>query len=501
MLHAMPVFIAFMLFASGQLYAINQEVPYNLSYRQLHYQLYDLQGDYSLATRVQMSPKAIFYSTIGQSDKLNQYLEMIQKEKEKYAKQFNPFERLMDYESLSASSDTRESDLLVRQRIIDNPEIDDQQKETLIAQHLNDQLIIEGRDNPINRQGLINALKQVMVEEFQQNAITPTRGHFHQWSANFKSQYFKDSLLVLPVSKLLAALALGKTYLYMYTGKEKQLVESINQFPHNSLTFPELFRISYRINNGDVYLALLTVENTLSYHWMDENRENLLPIKKLRPINNFYQNRGDKFGSWYHLYGLILYGHVKGRAKGNIVGLIESIGSHIMSGFEEEMQEDWINAQGAPIGAALREFVDNRDYLSWHTATNWLEERHHLNLSEDFNDRLYFSHDSRFSITLDKELRENQAEKSTLRIVIRSNDLDLSDCDVRIYSEEKNRQNNRPLHHASHINLKRGKMQTFFYKTADPSYFYRKLKVKAMISNCQQDKQQFQLSQLRLIPN
>lgn len=476
----------FLLIPFASLYGIETSEAYNLAYRQLKYKLVDMQGDYSLATRVRMSPKAIWLTTIGKEKELNDYLNNISKEKEKYNDIFNPFERLMDYE-IYAENEGRDLGQDNIDLIKNDNTLSKGQKESAIVDYLNERLVIEGRDNPINREGMINALKQVISEEYHKSNISPKRGEFHQWAAGFKDEYTSDSLLVLPVSKLLAALALGKSYLYMKTDKEKELVEKILEHRKNDLTFPELFRISYQINHGDIYLSLLTVENLLSYHWMDKNRDSLAVINRLRPINNFYKNKGDKFGSWYHLYGLILYGYVKGNVKGSIVGFIESIGSFIMSGGEDEMQEDWINEQGSPIGSALRKFIDTREFYTWESSKDWTKEDAHLNLNEDFRDRLYFAHDERFEIKLDKERREPQAQRSTIIFSIKSKGIELLGCKVEVFSEERNRKNNKLMSTYNKIDFKLNKRKDLYFYSADPSIFYRIQNFKAEISNCLND--------------
>lgn len=488
--------IIFCLTTISSVGAIETDVAYNLAYRQKNYQLIDEQGDYSLSLRLAMSPKAIWYTTFGMKDKLDSYLDEISKQKKKYDQEFNPFERLMEYEVYEEQNGTDQLQD-IGEEILRNDALSKGEKELALANYFNDRLIIEGRDNPINRVGLINALKQVIVEEYRNNGFFPHSGIFHQWAPGFKQEHASDALFSLPFSKLLVALAVGKSYLYMKTGTEAALVNAILKYSRNSLTLPQLFKISYRLNRGDIYLSLLTIENLLSYHWMYTNREMLAPITRLRPINNFYMDRGDKFGSWYHLFGLILYGHVKGNVKGKFVGWVESIGSHIMGG-ESEPQEDWINGEGAPIGAALRKFVDSNEFMSWKKDRDWTRESEHLNLNEDYRSRLYFAHNQDFSIKLGKEQREPQAQKSTLWVSIKSQNKTLSNCNIDIFTEERNRERNKLIRSYKNITLKSGKREDLYFYSADPSFFYRKFKVKAEIKNCSNSKDVIQLSELEL---
>ncbi len=206
--HHIALFImSLCVLGQTSLYAVEEDVAYNLAYRQLSYKLEDPQGDFSLATRVAMSPKAIFLTTVGKQEEFNQYLEQIDIEKQKYSSVFNPFERLMEYE-IHAEQTGNDHATSTIDTIRNDRTKTKQQQQREIADYLNERQIIEGRDNPINRIGLINSLKQVMVEEYRENAIIPTRGQFHQWSKGFKATYTSDALIVLPISKLLAALAL-----------------------------------------------------------------------------------------------------------------------------------------------------------------------------------------------------------------------------------------------------------------------------------------------------
>ena len=155
------------------------------------------------------------------------------------------------------------------------------------------------------------------------------------------------------MSKLLIALSRGATSSYLMTGTEEQLKDYLLSRPQNSVTLEEMFRASYRIVQGDVYLALLAVENILSREWLRPGRSKRALTTKLKDIINF-NYRTDKFGSWHHLFGIMLYGYAEGGLKAVAVGKIETLGSQIMGRFADEKQESFINSRGDRIGANVR---------------------------------------------------------------------------------------------------------------------------------------------------
>ncbi len=439
--------VTLLLALSANGYAkISKDLGYNLAYRQLHYQLEDEQGDYALYTRVKMSPKAILYSTIGSNVKYQEYLRYIGEQKEKYKDHFNSSIKLMKYEEYK-NREKYKYDPNFKESLSKDIRLSRQEKENRYADYLNNTLSFEGKQDPIKRKELVNAFIQVMREELS-NGITPKKGTVHKWSNNFKYKSLDHIFPAASLSKMLSALALGRTYLYMITETEDDLADWMLSQEYNSITLPELYRASYKINNGDIYLSLLTIENLLSYHWMAKDRERLGPILRLRPINNFYQDKGDKYGSWYHLFGLILYGYVQGDIRSSFVSFVESVGSHIMGG-KSEPQEDLINAAGGPIGAKLRKIskMDKIEAAGDHP--EYLNEEYYLNLGEDFRYQLYFAHDHRFNLKFRKyrsfanKKREND---SYVSIDITSTlNYDLDRCKVDVFLIAKDRVNNELL--------------------------------------------------------
>src|SRR5690606_30094235 len=129
-------------------------------------------------------------------------------------------------------------------------------------------LELEGHKAPFKIKNMVLMLKQVITEEFHQNGITPKRGTVHEWSPGIKKKLRRKFVLFSRMPKLLVALSRGATSHFMVTGTEEELKDYILSRPENSINLEEMFRASYRINQGDVYLSLLTVENVLNRFWL-----------------------------------------------------------------------------------------------------------------------------------------------------------------------------------------------------------------------------------------
>jgi hypothetical protein len=247
---------------------------------------------------------------------------------------------------------------------------------------------LEGHQAPFKVKNMANMMKQVISEEYQQKGTVPQEGTIHKWSESSKKEMKKQFPVFARLPKLLVALSRGSTSSYMVTGTENSLSEYILSRPVNSINMEEMFRASYRINKGDVYLTLLTVENVLSRYWLTPGREKRAITTRLKDITN-YNYKTDKFGSWYHLFGIMLYGYAHGSLGAKIVGKLETLGSHVMDKFKnDEKQEDIINAKGGSVGARLRRFVKHEDYKDFKSDPSLAEEACYMNLNEDFSDRL-----------------------------------------------------------------------------------------------------------------
>ncbi len=326
-------------------------------YQQPSYQLDDPKGDILLLWTAKQVPQYIWASLVGKGSELREYREDKIEELLIKFPVYHPEQELLNLS---------ESDY--------NP---------YNTNH--EPIILEGHKNPYKVNHVILMMKQVIVEEMQKG-MTPLIGKPHEWSPENEKKLKKMFPLFRRISKALVALARGVTSNFMVTGTEDQLKEYIVSRPRDSITLEEMFRASYRINGGDVYLALLTVENILSRFWSTPGRDRLTITTKLKTISN-YNYKDDKFGSWYHLFGVMYFGYVQGRITSQTVGMFESLGSHIL-GRKDEQQEDFINRTGGRIGAALRQFVEKKGYQRFVSNPHYLNEKFYMTLDENFAKRL-----------------------------------------------------------------------------------------------------------------
>lgn len=247
-------------------------------------------------------------------------------------------------------------------------------------------IVLEGHQAPFKIKNLTLMMKQVISEE-NQRGLPPKRGEIHEWSKETHKNLKNQFPIFARMSKLLVALSRGVTSRYMISGTEEELKDYILSQPENSISLEQMFRASYRINKGDVYLTLLTIENVLSRFWIHKDRSRLAITTRLKDITN-YNYKTDKFGSWYHLFGMLLYGYAEGGLKARFVGNIETVGSQILGRFKDERQETYINDRGGPVGARLRRFIEKDQYQNFEQDPRYLEEDFYMNLDEDFSQRV-----------------------------------------------------------------------------------------------------------------
>lgn len=265
-------------------------------------------------------------------------------------------------------------------------------KNTIVKDYLtynpaHENIELEGHKAPFKVKNMVLMLKQVIAEEYQLNGLVPNRGVTHKWSPEIKRELHKQFSLFSRMSKLLVALSRGGTSHYMVTGTEEDLKDYIISRPENSINLEEIFRASYRINQGDAYLALLTIENVLSRFWLTPQRSKRLILTKLKDITNF-NYKTDKFGSWYHLFGIMLYGYAEGGFKAKAVGNIETLGSQLMGRLQDEKQESFINGRGGVIGSKIRRFIKKNEFETFKLDPKHTEEGSYMDLNEDFSKRL-----------------------------------------------------------------------------------------------------------------
>ncbi len=257
----------------------------------------------------------------------------------------------------------------------------------LLDELMSGQIGIESSKNPISVRGMNRMLLRVLQEE-SENGLEITQGEPHRWSQAFLAAHKKEFIPYTWMSKPLVALARGETVKYMLTGFEDKLGAWISSQPDESVTHPEIFRASLRLTHGNVYLGLLTIENLLAKSWMNPNRENLPFVQKLSRFTNYLGANEDRFGHWYHFWGIVLYGYLKGPASATLVGTLETAGSQIMGHFAREQQETAINAKAGRVGARFAKTL-RRDWKSIPTDATDISPENYLKLDEDFSRRLH----------------------------------------------------------------------------------------------------------------
>jgi len=247
-------------------------------------------------------------------------------------------------------------------------------------------LAIDASINPIRFDPFVAMLSQILLEE-SVGGITPSIGTVHEWSTHFVSNYrhaFPWNAHRFP--KLLAALNVGETARYLPTGQELALTRFIVDSPRRSVTFDILFRESYRLSQGNVYLTLLTMENVLNKHWREfDTRDARRVTSRLAPITNIDPEHDDLFGSWYHLAGQMLWGYSHGKLWGFAAGLSQSTLSHVFNilvnrSFRVEQQEIYLDYYGWQLGARLRQLIEKKQYLVQTPNPANRSPHHYLNL-------------------------------------------------------------------------------------------------------------------------
>lgn len=353
-------FVLLLLVLSLQVFAQEDEKFLGFIYQQQAPQVDDPKGDLLLLETANQIPKFVKASLKGKTDELlKDREERVKRLQEKYP-EYRPVEE--------------KNNVIIQDYVTHNP----------------DQVAIEleGHQAPFKVKNMANMMKEVIVEEYQQKGLVPQEGTIHKWSESSRKELKKKFPLFARMPKLLVALSRGSTSSYMVTGTENSLSEYILSRPMNSINIEEMFRASYRINKGDVYQTLLTIENVLSRYWLTPDRDKRAITTRLKDITN-YNYKTDKFGSWYHLFGIMLYGYAHGSLGAKIVGNLESLGSHVMNKFKvDEKQEDIINNRGGAVGARLRRFVKNEEYKEFKSDPSLVEEACYMDLDEDFSKRL-----------------------------------------------------------------------------------------------------------------
>lgn len=392
-------------------------------FRESGYQLSDPASDYALLQRAELVPARIIKTLTN----TQQEIEPINQDEDYEDTHLEP---LPADQPLGSSSGFTEYCLQNSSAaglfapVRDSAGMDsEEQMQRLLAGIDNIGKSIQGKQNPIRRDGFSKMFAEVMKEE-EKNGIEPSYGQPHEWSKEFLDKYGHTSPMLVS-SKLLMALAVGDTSRYMRTDKEGDLYKWMVSQPDSSLTIPEVFRQSYRLNSGDVYKTLLTIENVMAHQWRNPNRDDLPLTHRLKPITNGHEYAGDRFGTWYHFFGIMLYGYVEGGVKAGLIGRIEALGSFILTPSEVKTQKAHMNKQGGLVGDDLAKLVKTKSYETLETDSSSLAEGSYLDHTEDFRDRI--------KVVLSSEIKASlQRDEDRGTVLIRDTKRSLRDCKVEV---------------------------------------------------------------------
>lgn len=226
-----------------------------------------------------------------------------------------------------------------------------------------------GRAKAINVERLTNKVRQIM--QTYADKITPTIGEEHEWSPEAKryllwgfwqrigwfitgkTKEFPSPLFLR--SKLFLLLACGWTSRYAVTGHEQELRDWVMAQKERSIQIHDLFRASYLLNRGNLYLTMLTAENVLAGDPYRADRDKDPLQMKLAYIRNDSLPYGDNYGCWYHFFGIGLYGTIRAPVVARAVAEIETCGSVFLEA--HDWQEDYANRYGAIFGRKLNRLV------------------------------------------------------------------------------------------------------------------------------------------------
>ena len=226
-----------------------------------------------------------------------------------------------------------------------------------------------GKTVPFDVDRLTNKCRDIILQHYP--TIVPTIGEEHDWSPDAKDyllfgfwhrlgchiidkqQNFPSPFVV--GSKLFLCLACGWTARYCVTGHEKALTERIMEYPERGVHPHDLFEESYVLNDGNLYLTLLTCENVLAGQPHRKGRQNDPMQKKLAYIRHDSKELGDNYGAWYHLFGIALYAMLRTNLTSRSIAEFESLGSYFYEG--PDKQETYINRYGALLGIEFRKMM------------------------------------------------------------------------------------------------------------------------------------------------
>lgn len=220
-----------------------------------------------------------------------------------------------------------------------------------------DAVYLKSMPRPSNHYVLnLESMKRVFGNVVQ--GMTVNRGSVPSWSESYKKDFRKKILPGVKSSKLLVCLMRGVCARFMLTGHEKTLEEWSLKRKDQSINPEILFKKALEFSQGDVSMALLTCHNLLSWHSKAASRWQTELQAKLRPFKTEDGHLSeDKFGEWYHLFGLMTYGFVKGSGRATFVGSSESYGGRLFSNLEAEVVEERVNSLAPKLAQYLSKLI------------------------------------------------------------------------------------------------------------------------------------------------
>lgn len=352
---------------------LNKDLFLAGGYQQASYTLKDIQGDIALLGFARTNMVRIKLMIKKDQAGLEELLEKQADGLRRYESAYPQW----DFNQLDATP----VDTTLTAARIESFDLSEQAKALLKEKALGQDLGFELKSAPFKSKKVTAMLTQVIHEELYENGIEPKLGKEHSFAPETYA-YFKNEYPVLKtgMTKLFMALGNGLTFRFMVTGHERELSNLIEARPYDSVTLEEAFRLSYRLNDGDVYLTLLTLENLFAYHWTNPRRDQVAVVQRLKNFTHYF-NKGDKFGHWYHFWGMVLYGHVRGSVRASVVGAIEEVLSRLAGGeAEQENQEGIVNVRGGRVGGQLSKVIRYRTYRkgSFTPDARFLDESYYL---------------------------------------------------------------------------------------------------------------------------
>ena len=267
-------------------------------------------------------------------------------------------------------------------------------QEKITAELAKGDLGVEGDRAPLNNSGMIEMFGRVIEQEFERSGTQPEIGTFHHWSREFResgTHATKGSRWIFRMPKVLTALTIGVTGHFMVTGAERDLRLWILNQADDSVTMPEIFRRSYQLSHGDVYGALMTIENVLAKDWQVTNRENLPITRKLTRITHEFGTAESRFGNWYHFFGIALYGFMNNRFDAAVVAETEVLGSVLLQKLTHRTadcyQKHSINRSGGMIGFRLKKLIQTGQWKE-DLSDQALLTSSYMNVPENFEKKI-----------------------------------------------------------------------------------------------------------------